>query len=51
MFPLPSRGRVREGVESSKILPVLKFTPHSNPLLARERGIIYQVAYNLLLIE
>jgi len=35
--PLPSRGRAREGVECAKILPALSFTPHPNPLPARER--------------
>jgi hypothetical protein len=29
IFPLPSKGRIREGVESSKVLPILSFTPHA----------------------
>jgi hypothetical protein len=28
-FPLPSRGRVREGVESSNVLPIFSFILHA----------------------
>ncbi len=30
-------GRVREGVESSEIAPVLSLTPHPGPLPTRKR--------------
>jgi len=35
--PPPSRGRVREGVESSNSLPVSSIYPLPSPLPARER--------------